>query len=1175
MTTDSNDKNALSQADSATSDIAAEDAAENLDTQGNTDTVASGTSADSETAVTETLVTGEAGDTEIPADSEVITSGETDTGETITSGETDTAETIVPEMAEEGSEAEESQDITVTEAETSEPTAEMEAVSIVTVPVADGTCLKASDIPEIVPEADSAVFSHWEDAAGKVYSSEELMTIPVYEDTVYYALLTEQEDPQQDQFRIGSRSYATLAEAFQAVNDGSAEASQDGSYAVVMQVSETTVDQTASLEPGHEVVLSKAPAVTGEAELCRSTSFIQKDDALIETAGGSSLKIEDIVLDGSGIRANNAPIIHCRGSLVLSGNSQIRNNLTLGDDPAAAGAIWADGGEVTMEDHASIHDCIAGKGASAVYLDGDGSHFLMTGGSITGNQVLTGDGGFGAVYAGSLCESQLNGGSITGNRSAAVHGGFFNDGGRLSIGGGITITGNRASCVYADDNIQDQGTSMNLELGNGEPFSVESPLTGKVGITSPGNMYSGGKIANSEMTGSADMTAGTDFGSVFERMASAFGLVPMQVLAAGTVPEEPAEAVSDEVSVDITATNALGTENLFSDAEESMTAVVEQASGDIVLFAQATSYVCKIGNTGYTTLQDAVNASTSGAVIELLKDITLSAQVTISGKNITITKAAENAAVLPYEGTAGSTPQIIRAGGYSSSNLLFVSGASGLMISHVCMNGNNVQTAGASTSQLRISGGSTVTLDTGSSIVNANGYQGGAVYIDGASTFLMQSDSKIRDCSCRNSGAVDVSAGSTVTMKGTSSIQNCTATSNGTSSAVFMRLSGSRSTLNITENASITGNTSLNNGAESTTICMHQNAGIINISGSASITGNTGAASGAVLVPSGCTLNMTGGSITGNTVRSSSNAVSGAIGALSGATVNLSGNPVISGNSNEQTAAQKDLYLATNALLKITGNLDNSASVGIFCPNYMTSGSIFGNTAATLASSVSGLDRLFNDNNTGSAADLYGTAETGSHVVWGRTVYLGLDKKVTGNMGDRNQAFSFSIVLKSASGTNLSGGYSCFLDGSATVHHIVFTNGIITSLDGTAASNVQLKSGERILISGLPYGVQYTVTELADAAKGYTVSHTITDLDIHGNPTSVVSAAVSGTAAQGSISDISRQVDFLNQRSASVPTGIHDNIPPFLGMIVFSLIGILYSFTVLFQAGRKHMQEGK
>ena len=1205
----SNEKDAVTSAETATSAIA-EEAATAVSTQEGTYTAASESSDVGETIIPENSSEGiekEESPDITDAESEAAESGVGTTGQATEQTTEQSAEQLTEQSTEQSAEQTTEQSTEqpaeqITEQATEQPAEQTierakersevsETVDTVTVSVTDGTCLTEADIPEVVPKEDADAFSHWEDDAGHSYSTEELMTLPVKEDKVYYALLQKQEAAQPDLCRIGSGYYETLAEAFQAINDGRAEAEEDGSYAVFLLVPETTADTTAWLETGHDVVLSKEPSVAGEAVIRRDTAFVRKDNALIETAAGSHLKITDIVLDGSGIRENNAPVIRCQGSLTLSGDAQIRNNLTLGSDPAEAGAIRVDGGIFKMEDEASIHDCTAGTGAAAVYVSGTGSHFTMTGGRISGNHVLNREGSYGAVYAGASCESRLTGGHIADNDSAASHGGFFNDGGRLSIGGGITITGNRAECVYAGNDLQDPGISMNLELGNGEPFTLESPLTGRIGITSPGNMHSGGKIADSEaarIVNTVGKAADSDTGSAFDRLAAAFGLVPLPVQAAeGTATDTPADTAADtaegtaeetaaasaEVSVDTAATEALGTANLFSDTEESLTAVVEQDTGDIVLLAQATVYVCKIGNTGYTTLQAAVNAAGSGAVIELLKDITLSSTVTISGKNITITKAAENAAVLPYEGTAGSTPQIIRAAGNTGNHLLNIYGSSHLTVSHVRINANNISTANPNITCLRISGGSTVTMDTGSSIVNANGYQGAAAYVDGASNLIMQSDSTISSCTCRNAGAVDISAGSVFTMKGTSSIRNCTGTE--TSSAIFVRGSGSPSTVNLTENASLTGNNAQGTGPQSTTICMHDGAGTINISGNASITGNTGYFSGAVRVPVGCTLNMTGGRITGNTVKSGSNALSGAIGALIRATVYLSGNPVISGNTNLQTAAQKDLYLEANSILKVSGNLTSGASVGIYCPNYMTSGSVFGNTTASSALSVSGLDALFNDNNTGLDADLYGTAGTGNQVIWGRKVFLGLDKKVTGNMGDRSQDFRFSMTLKTASGTNLSGTYACFLNGSGTVHSIVFTNGSITALDGTAVSTVSLKSGERILIRGLPYGVQYIVTELADAAKGYTVSHMVTDLDLSGNPTSTVSPAEAGTVVQGSITDISRQVDFVNQRSATVPTGIYDSMFPFIGMVVFSIAGALYCFARFFRTARTDARRGQ
>ena len=398
-----------------------------------------------------------------------------------------------------------------------------------------------------------------------------------------------------------------------------------------------------------------------------------------------------------------------------------------------------------------------------------------------------------------------------------------------------------------------------------------------------------------------------------------------------------------------------------------------------VLTAQSTNYVCKIGNTPYLTVQAAVAAvPTNGtAVIELLKDAAISSEIAVnSGKTITFAKAAEDAAVYPYEGTAGSIPQLIRSGfGYQMMN---INGAAHVSFGNVCLNGNNISTR---TSILYVQGGSSVVMNDGSSIINARGYQGSAAYVTGASTFTMQGDSSISGCVSQDSAALDLSGGSVMTITGSSSIHDNSGISHG--SGIFVRISGAKSTLNISGNAAVYNNTTTANNSESATIVFHHDAGTLNISDSAQIYGNTNGSS-TIYIPYGDTMNMTGGSITGNTALNDSSALSGGVAATGNPTINLSGSPVISGNINNRTANQKDLYLAVNTSLHVTGDLTQNASVGIFCNNHMTAGSQFGSTVSSSASSVAGLYTLFNDNNTGSAAtDLYGLSGTGSQVVWG------------------------------------------------------------------------------------------------------------------------------------------------------------------------------------------------
>jgi len=417
---------------------------------------------------------------------------------------------------------------------------------------------------------------------------------------------------------------------------------------------------------------------------------------------------------------------------------------------------------------------------------------------------------------------------------------------------------------------------------------------------------------------------------------------------------------------------------------QDLTLTVNTYSKRIMMLA-ASGFVCKIGSQGYTTLAQAVTEATNGDTIEMLvQEYTLPQQINIDGKNITITKAAENAATLPYEGTPGTIPTLKRS--TQNFSIFDIKSSSVVTISDICFDGQNAYSsaqASGNSGIIRVEGLANVTLDGAASIINVAGYQAAAILVGsslGSGTLTMQGNSSIHDCLGRNSGVIDEDNGSTITLKDHASIYNCTG--NDTSSAVFMRSSTTKSTFNLTGYAKIYNNTSTGNGAESAVIACHPNTAIINISGHAEISGNTFGCS-AIELPTGSTLNITGGLITGNTARAGGTSYSGGIYAAGGSAVRISGTPVIKGNTNNATTAQKDLYLSTNAMMTVTSDMDPSASVGIYCPGNMNIGNQFGITTNASSAAVKGLYAFFADTNTASTDYLCGTAGSANKVVWG------------------------------------------------------------------------------------------------------------------------------------------------------------------------------------------------
>ncbi len=86
---------------------------------------------------------------------------------------------------------------------------------------------------------------------------------------------------------------------------------------------------------------------------------------------------------------------------------------------------------------------------------------------------------------------------------------------------------------------------------------------------------------------------------------------------------------------------------------------------------------------------------------------------------------------------------------------------------------------------------------------------------------------------------------------------------------------------------------------------------------------------------------------------------------------------------------------------------------------------------------------------------------------------LKISKTVTGRGGDRTKDFTFNIILRDGNGTALRDSYPYTGKGSGTVR---------------SGDTVTLKDGESVVISGLPAGTTYTVTEVEANRDGYTTT---------------------------------------------------------------------------------------
>lgn len=139
---------------------------------------------------------------------------------------------------------------------------------------------------------------------------------------------------------------------------------------------------------------------------------------------------------------------------------------------------------------------------------------------------------------------------------------------------------------------------------------------------------------------------------------------------------------------------------------------------------------------------------------------------------------------------------------------------------------------------------------------------------------------------------------------------------------------------------------------------------------------------------------------------------------------------------------------------------------------------------------------------------------------------LTVRKTVSGNMGDRNREFDFTVQAQNSKGQQVS------VDG--TYEGILVQNG-----------QFKLKHGQSLVIPELPYGVTCTVTESIPEEEGYTTTVKVDGGEEKSSKT--VTVENMNTAAV---------IDFTNTKTLNVPTGIFTDNLPYLMMLAMAAIGL-------------------
>lgn len=169
---------------------------------------------------------------------------------------------------------------------------------------------------------------------------------------------------------------------------------------------------------------------------------------------------------------------------------------------------------------------------------------------------------------------------------------------------------------------------------------------------------------------------------------------------------------------------------------------------------------------------------------------------------------------------------------------------------------------------------------------------------------------------------------------------------------------------------------------------------------------------------------------------------------------------------------------------------------------------------------------------------------------------LTLEKQVTGNQGDRDKYFAFTVNITGAVAGTIYTVDLTKAEVSPTVDGTPKTNkATLTATDGNVTETYYLKDDQFIVIQGLTQDTNYQITENSYTTDGYTTSYVIDSLS---------SVTSSDTDIQ-TMGTEDHKVTFTNNKNGTVPTGILLEIAPYIILGVVVLAG----FVALFATRRR------
>ncbi len=493
----------------------------------------------------------------------------------------------------------------------------------------------------------------------------------------------------------------------------------------------------------------------------------------------------------------------------------------------------------------------------------------------------------------------------------------------------------------------------------------------------------------------------------------------------------------------------------------------------------------------YDQLSDAENACLPGVpctITASADDPSMGSEVLVSsGKDITLTSI-----------NPGSPRTITQT---QDGRHLYVNGGK-LTLKNITLEGEGLTTTSTMTMNggVRVSNSGSLTMEAGATITKCwgNASNGGGLHLTGG-TFTMNGGAITLNQTAGSGGGIVAANQVAITMTG-GLITNNEAVNGG-------GISLTQNTQTTMNGGLIANNKAVNGGG------IHlANAAEITMSGEATIDHNTATTNGGGLyiIVNGTAppVTMNGGSITNNTA---ANGVGGGVyvfttsqfnmsgGSIAGNTAKTNGGGIFTANNSyadpANTAKYNNIYITSPAKVG-----DNTAMSGTEVPP---------SNAAAFNSRFPGA--LLNNDNINYR---------------GPKVTVTISKAVTGNYGDMNKAFEFTITIQDTNGTPLASGKTLtYTGGTISSGATAPANGMLT-LNSAGSATFTLGHGQSITVSGIPSAGKVQVAETVDSR--YNTTYWIDSASIQtGTDTGVIS--MNGT---------NRTVDFLNDGKSVVATGL-------------------------------------